>query len=588
MPDPSDSDSAPDREADREPGADVDPSSEPDPDPDPDPDSDPHSRSDPRPDAAFVDLVKRSATAETRREFERRVAAQADALREALADGRFENDAYSVGLELEAYAVDPDGARLARVPEVVFETPACNGELGLHNVELNTDAAPLDDGGLSAQADAIAERVASAREAFESAGVELVLDGMWTVPPAEGTRAYLSATDDVDGVTVARNMRASPRYCAIDNDVLARAGGSVTLDVPGFRGSFPSILVESLTSSIQPHLQVPDSAAFPAHYRVAIRTMGPVLALATNSPFLPADLYAEGGRGDGDGDGDGAGDAGTGRPDGEPLADRDPYALVDRTPHELRVPVFEASVDAGVAGDDRKVRVPRDVERATDVVDRLVADRTCAPFLKEWVTDADAAERYADRVWELDHKRGTYWRWLRAVVGGQALAGVSERSLRIEYRPVPTQPTVADVVALQWLVVGLVRGLVAADHPVRELPWEAARESFYAAVDDGLDADLAWVDADGERTSDPERIYPELFEYARRGLREHGLDAGVVDERLAPVERRWRERTTPSRWRKAAVRDRLDRGVELPAAVEAVGREYVERAASGEPFVEWD
>jgi hypothetical protein len=563
----------------------TDPSApEPDPEPNASANATPDGGSDPesRPESEFVELVTRSATSEARAEFERRVATQADALREALSAGEFENDAYSVGLELEAYAVEPGDGRLARVPEAVFENSPCNPELGLHNVELNTDAASLDPAGLAAQADAVAERVAAARRALESEGLEPVLDGMWTVPPAEGTRAYLSAVDEVDGVVVARNMRRSPRYCAIDNDVLARAGGSVTLDVPGVRGSFPSILVESLTSSIQPHLQVPESAAFPAHYRVAVRTMGPVLALATNSPFLPADLYT--GVGDGDGDGDGAAGSGGG---GESLAARDPYALVDATPHELRVPVFEASVDAGVTGDDRKVRVPRDVERATDVVDRLVADRTCAPFLKEWVTDADAVDRYADRVWELDHKRGTYWRWLRAVVGGQPLAGVSERSLRIEYRPVPTQPSVADVVAVQWLVVGLVRGLVAADHPVRRLPWEAARRSFYAAVDDGLDADLAWIDADGERTDDPERIYPELFEYARRGLREHGLDAGVVDERLAPVEARWTERTTPSRWRKEAVRDRLDRGATLPAAVEAVGRAYAERSASGEPFVAW-
>ena len=531
------------------------------------------------PDPGPVDLVRRSLAPETREEFERRVEEQAATLREALTSGAFENEAYTVGLELEAYAVDGEG-RLARVPEAVLADPACNGELGLHNLELNTPPNRFDADGLAAQADRIAERVAGARAALAEEGLELVLDGMWTVPPPEGTDAYLSAVDVEDGVTVARNMRASPRYCAIDNDVLARAGGSVDLDLPGVRRSFPSILVESLTSSIQPHLQVPDSGAFPDHYAVAVRTLGPVLALATNSPFLPADRYDLGGE-------RGAGPAGTDERTGVTgldAAPTTPEELVDATYHELRVPVFEQAINTG----DRKVRFPEDVESVTDVVGRLLEDRTCAPFLKEWVKGGDAVEGYADRIWELDHKRGTYWRWLRAVVGGEALAGAGEESVRIEYRPLPTQPTVAATVGLQALVSGLVRGLVAADHPLASLEWAAARRSFYRAVEDGLDADLAWVDADGERTDDPDVVYGELFAYARRGLREQGLSEPDVDDLLAPIEARRERGTTPSRWKKRAVRERLAGGADLRSAIGGMQREYVERSRAGEPVVDWE
>jgi hypothetical protein len=519
------------------------------------------------PDAELAELVRRSLADETRETFEGRVDEQASRLREAIEAGEFDNVASTVGFELEAYAVDPEG-RPARVPEAVFEVEGCNRELGLHNVEINTAATAFDADGVAKQVESLRDRVAAARRALEEAGLELVLDGMWTIPPAEGTGAYLADVDREDGVTVAANMRRSPRYAAIDNDVLARAGGAVELDLPGVRRSFPTVLVESLTTSIQPHLQVPDSATFPAHYAVGIRTLGPVLALATNSPFLPADLYEAGERDDGTVDPVDA-----------------PYELVERAYHEHRVPVFEQALNAGA--DDGKVRFPRDIERVEDVVDRLVADRTCAPFLKEWVKAADAVDGYADRIWELDHKRGTYWRWLRAVVGGEAVAGTDERSLRIEYRPVPTQPTVADTVGLQCLVSGLVRGLVAADHPLPALEWDATRRCFYDAVERGLDADLAWVDADGDRTDDPAVVYEEVFEYARRGLREQGLSAEAVDDYLAPVEARWTERTTPSRWKKRAVRERLDRGTELRSAIEGMQRAYVERSRSGEPFAEW-
>jgi hypothetical protein len=54
------------------------------------------------------------------------------------------------------------------------------------------------------------------------------------------------------------------------------------------------------------------------------------------------------------------------------------------------------------------------------------------------------------------------------------------------------------------------------------LPWETARDNFYAAVREGLDADLAWVTADGERTTDTDRRYADLFETAVEGLVSRG------------------------------------------------------------------
>lgn len=522
------------------------------------------------PDSNLVDLVRRSRTDDARRTFHRRVDEQAKTLKAAIEDGRFANERFSVGLELEAYVVDADG-RLAGVPESVFDTPGCNKELGLHNVEINTAPNAFDADGIAAQAASLDEQVAAAREALRDVDLELVLDAMWTIPPEQGTAAYLSTVERVEDVTVAANMRQSPRYCAIDNDLLARTGGEIELDLPGVRRTFPSILVESLTTSIQPHLQVPDTEAFADYYTVGIRTLGPVLALATNSPFLPVDLYeVRETAGESSADGDG--------PDS-------PYDLVDSAYHEHRISVFEQSINVGDA--PRKVRFPEDIDHATDVVDWLVDDHTCAPFLKEWVKDADAEDEYADRIWELDHKRGTYWRWLRAVVGGEPVAGTSERSLRIEYRPIPTQPSVADIVGIQVLVSGLIHGLVDADHPIRTLEWEATRECFYDVVETGLDATFAWVDADGDRTDDPTVVYEEVFEYARRGLREQGLAPDAIDDYLGPIEARWTERTTPSRWKKQRVRDRLDDGDDLRSAIEGMQREYIERSRTGEPFVEW-
>ena len=509
--------------------------------------------------ARTAELVTRSLSPETAATFRDRLEAQADWLRAAIEEGQMDNADFAVGLELEAYAVtngETTDSRLGRLPEAVFEEPAANKELGLHNVEINTEPTLFSESGLAAQADEIRERTAATRAAAAEYDRETVLDAMWTLSPAEGAADYLSATEEHDNIVFADNMRQYPRYVAIDNDAIRHAGGEITFSVPGIEATFSSILFESLATSIQPHLQIPSAADFPDYYNTAIRTLGPVLALSTNSPFLPAGFYDT----------------------------TDPEAVVDETPHELRIAVFEQSVNQT---DHAKVRVPSDIETTTDVVDRVVADDPYAPFLREWIVDSDR-ESLADRLWEFAHKRGTYWRWLRCVVGGDHIDDDNDtHSLRIEYRPIPTQPTVTDIVGLQALVVGAIRGLVAADHPLSTLPWAAAEESFYAAMADGIDAELHWVTADGERTTDSDDIFAELFDYARHGLDIAGVSSNAIDDYLAPIEARVQAEATPSSWKKQEVRQRLADGDDLTAAIEGMQHEYIQRSRESDSFAEW-
>ena len=530
-----------------------------------------------------VSLVRRSLAGTD--EFDERVRAQADRLTDALADGDLDNTAPTLGLELEVYALDDD-LTLAPIPDDVYEGPA-DKELGLHNAELNAAPSRFDDDGIAAQAEEIAGDLAATRERAREHGLEIVLDAMPAVQPARGTHAYL---DDVavdggqtagedrpvvvpgggadDPVLVARNMRKDPRYGALDNEAVRRADGEIDFSVPGAQLGFRTILFESLATSIQPHVQVPDPSEFPRYHNLATRTLGPLLALSTNSPFLPGDCYDE--------------------------RDLDPETLVEDTHHELRIAAFEQSMNQRC----RKVRVPDDLDEPADALDHVAADETFAPFLQEWIED----EREGDEVetegqkggdptsaaWEFDYKRGTFWRWVRGVAGGSAVEGAcDESSLRIEYRPLPTQPTVRDIVGLQVLTAGLLRGLVAADHPLESLDWESAERSFYAAVEDGLDADLAWVTADGERTEDTDEIFAEVFAFARRGLAEQGVPEATQDRYLGPIEARWDQGVTPSAWKKARVREHLDDGADLASALASMQGEYVELSRERDSFADW-
>jgi len=501
-----------------------------------------------------VDLVPRSLSPGTRDTFDSRVVDQASFLREQLARGALDTDGFAIGLELEVYATD-DG-RLTRLPDSVFE--ACATELGHHNAELNTDPDPFTTDGIEAQEAALREQWRASQAAAADAGCDLVLDSMWTVGPAEGSYEYLATTEDHDGVSVPTNMRAVPRYWAIDRDCIQKAGGAVDFDVPGASVSFPSILFESLATSIQPHLQIPSAEAFPTYYNAAIRTLGPVLALATNSPFLPGDLYDD---------------------------EVDPEALCAETHHELRIAAFEQSVNQT---DPPKVRVPDDIEDPTDVVDDVLADPVLAPFLSEWVDGEGETGAFTDNFWEYEHKRGTYWRWLRCVIGGDPVAGLSdERSLRIEYRPIPTQPSIRDIVGFQCLVGGLVHGLVVSEHPLTALDWGAARTYFYDVVEHGLDAEFAWLSADGERTADPTVVFEEVFEYARRGLEDLDVAARTAETYLGPLEARWEARTTPSRWKIDRVRTAIEDGADLVTALERMQEAYRRNSREYETFADW-
>ncbi|MEF8780954.1 MAG: hypothetical protein V5A46_09780 [Haloferacaceae archaeon] len=521
----------------------------------------------------YADAVRSALSPETLEEFTERVETQASAVTADLTSGRLDNADFAVGMELETYATTTNGA-LATVPTELFGVEGRNPELGIHNVELNTPPDTLDGPGLRRQARRLRELVSGVRDDLP-ADRRLALDAMWTVPPGTGTRQYLSAGETRDGVFLSANMHADARYFALDNETRRRAGGSIELSVPGVELAVPSILLESLAASIQPHLQIPDAAAFPRYHDLAIRILGPTLALATNSPFLPADCY---------------------RSIDEPEAVED---LLAAAPHEHRVRVFEDAINAGLDRTERKVRVPSDMERVAEVPERVLADVTYAPNLFDRsVAPSDAAEpgvAYADRIPEYRHKRGTFWRWVRGVVGGDVPAGPDGRgtsprndtaSIRLEYRPLPTQPTVRDTIALQALVVGLLRGLALEDHPLRELPWTAARDAFYAAVDRGPDAELAWVTAEGSRTSDPDRIYAEVFEYARRGLGASDVQEPTVDWLLDPLEARREARATPSTWQRERVLSLVRDGATLPEAIRETKRRYLQRAGDGS-FADW-
>ncbi len=469
--------------------------------------------------------------------FADRARAEAAALKDEVRDGTFDNAQAIVGLELELYAVDDRTGALRRVPRQLLELIGFEKELGLHNAEMQTSPQPLSSYGLVAQAAELRANLEAALEKTAAEDIRLVADGLWTVPPTGRTASdYLADSVEEDGIRIATNMSDSVRYHAMANTSYP---SGLRIEAPNVTLATDTVMPESLTTSIQPHYQVPHAPDLPAYFKYALRIAAPLLALGVNSPLFPPDLY-----------------------DDVP-ADQ----ILAEAHMEHRIDVFESVLNP-TDGTSGKVRFPPDFETVDAAIDDIAADDCIVPM------DIETGHRFDDQFAHFRHKHGSYWRWVRPVFDG---ATRSAANARIEFRPLPGQPTVRDAVAFQAVFAGLMESLWRQEHPIAGLDWETARENFYAAAHDGIRADIEWITADGVETTKMAVIGDDLLAFARDGLEFAGLTAEAAERYVAPIATRLDAETTPARWKHDRVAAAVDEGTPLAEAIWEMQAAYVDR-----------
>jgi hypothetical protein len=485
--------------------------------------------------------------------FQSQVRDDTETIKRELAAGTFDNPQAIVGLEYEFYAVDDETTALERVPRRLLEFIGFEKELGLHNAEMCTSPQPFNAHGLRAQEAEVLARLQTAQECAAAETMRLVSDGLWTIAPAgESAAGYLTDSVTDRGVRLATNMSSSARYHAMANATDVDATAGMRLDAPHVNLLADTVMPESLITSIQPHYQVPHADDLPQYFQYALRIAGPLLAVAVNSPFFPPDLYD----------------------------DAPPDRILDDAWMAHRISVFETVLNAET-DTTGKARFPRDLDSVETAVDRIAADDTLVPMLVE------DSNRFDDQFGAFRMKHGTYWRWVRPVFDG---ATRSSANARIEFRPIAGQPTVRDAIAFQAVFAGLMEALPKLEHPVVDLDWAVARDNFYRAMRNGLDADLVWITNDGQHTRTLERCYEDLFAHAEEGLKQRGLDGDEAARYTHPLRARVRHDVTPASWKRDHVRGELDAGGTLADAIESMQRAYVdaqrETLLSGS-FADW-
>jgi hypothetical protein len=285
---------------------------------------------------------------------------------------------------------------------------------------------------------------------------------------------------------------------------------------------------------------VPHAPDLPEYFRYALRVAAPLLALGVNAPFFPPDLYDD-------------------APDEEIVADAH---------MEHRISIFETVMNPPEDADEPpKVCFPPDFETVDEAIDDIASDTCVVP------QEMTPTDRFDDSFMHLRHKHGSYWRWIRPVFEAPTR---SSANARIEFRPLPAQPTVRDCVAFEAVFAGLMESLPRREHPVRGLDWEQVKENFYAATRDGLEADMVWLTRDGAETTDIEEICSECFEFARDGLELRDISTKTASQYIRPLRERLDRRTTPARWKHDIVSERVDNGTPLAEAIWGMQSMYID------------
>ncbi len=467
-----------------------------------------------------------------------------DALRRMVREDRFAVDELRTGVELELALVD-QAMEPAMLNHAVLDRSASDlltTELGRWNLEINLPPRTLPGTAACQLENDVVSAIAGARRSAAVVGATPVTIGILPTLGAEHLDSD-QLTDD-------------PRYDLLNRQMVDARGEPFRLDITAPSGErdehlvldVDSIAPEAACTSLQLHLQLTPET-FPAHWNAAQAVAGVQVALAANSPFL----------------------------------------LGHRLWAETRVPLFEQAVDVRpveLRNQGVRPRVWFGDRWASSVTDLFEENIRYFPALLPIVDDEDPLAALdagrAPGLQELRLHSGTVWRWNRPVY--DVADGVAH--LRLENRVLPAGPTAIDAVANALFFYGLVRALVALEHPPwRSMTFEAAHDNFVAGARHGLDAELFWP---GAATVGVDRlVLDRLLPLAREGLRAWDVEPSVSDRYLSIIEARCRTGCTGASWQTQMVAALEKNGCPRPVAMRRMLERYVVHMSANVPVHTW-
>ena len=465
------------------------------------------------------EIRKRHFDAEDFSRFRQRLNAETALVGELFQEDGFSHRGDIVGFELEAWLVDAEGQPHPHNQQLlgVIDNPLVVPELAAFNVELNGSPTALGGKVFSRIHDELAATWETCRAGAEQLGCRLASIGILpTIRPELLNSGYMSAL---------------VRYQALNDRILALRDGiplHIRID-DGLDMTHEDVMLEAAATSFQIHLQCRPERAV-QDFNAALLASAPMVALAANSPFLFGHSLWQ----------------------------------------ETRIPLFEQAVSVGPRA---PARVTFGTGYAKQSLFEIFAENQREhPILLPFVQPDEPAHKYA----HVRFQNGTVWRWNRPLLGFDY---DGQPHLRIEHRVVPAGPTIRDCVGNTAAYLGLIRALGELDdlHAPR-IDFDAARQNFYAAARDGLDAQFTWFDGKRQRARD--LLGETLLPLAAKALARMDIPADDIERYFGMVSARVANGQTGANWQSRWVERH---GADWAALTLA----YLDAQETGEPVHTW-
>lgn len=476
--------------------------------------------------------------------FDARLRENLVALAEVMRRPEFGAGPLSLGAELELDLIDEQGRAFPKNRELLrrIDDPRVTLEIDRFNLEINASPVPFAGAPLTAIGAELEEILAIIGRVAERDRARVLTVGILPTLAAGDLHA-----DALTDRLRYRAMSAGLRRLRNQVPVPIRIEGADRLEL-----ECEDAAMEGANTSLQIHLRVAREQFAAMHNAAQIAT-APVLAVSGNSPLF----------------------------------------LGKRLWEETRIALFQQTVDDRPLDDpyrsSRLCRVSFGHGWVRTGAFELFAESVAlhAPLLPLTGPEDPIAVARAGRVpslFELRLHHGTVWRWNRAVYDATA-----DGHLRIEFRALPSGPTMRDMMANAAFMLGVT--LAIEPEVERWLPgltFGQARGNFYAAARHGLGAVLLWPPAPGERVEPigARELAERLVPVARRGLIANGFDPAEADRHLDIIGRRLASGQTGAVWQRRvfdAARARTD----VADACRVVALAYRDASASGVPVHDW-
>lgn len=456
-------------------------------------------------------------------EYRCRLSREIALLEEQLSHGIFSAIGEIGGYELESWLVDhnyfPSPINQAFLTRL--NNPLVVHELSRFNVELNGAPMPLKGNALSAMAFELNQNWQECQEVAHQMDSVLMMIGI--LPTVRQSDLCLA------------NMSELKRYRALNEQVFKRrCGRPLRICIHGREHLdivHPDVMLEAATTSFQVHLQSAERDAM-RYFNASIIAAGPLVAASGNSPLLfDTDLW-----------------------------------------DETRIPLFEQSVEIGDQPQPENRRVSFGCGYVRDSLFECFAENIAHHDVLLPILIDSPPQQFA----HLRLHNGTIWRWIRPLIGFNP---DGTPHFRIEQRVLPAGPTIADMISNAALFFGLTRYLATLREPPEALfGFAQARDNFYAAARNGLQAKLTWLD--NSTIEARVLLLEEILPMARQGLETLGIGKTDIDRNLGILESRIKSGQTGSAWQRAYCEKYRADSLHLVAA-------YLEQQRSGSPVHEW-